>query len=179
MATDDYLPAGRSRPSDLDPSFVRRGMRFPLAIDPSGSLAFADAGESTDSAIRVVLSTAPGERVMRPAFGCRIWDLLFEPVNANTLGLMAEAVREALASVSPEAETALALQGLGGGGLMHPAVHQHDPLAGLYRPCIAVGNTRERQRQSQPPEAGQDPLPSTELALAVNRRHCTHHINAS
>lgn len=104
MAPDDYLPAGRSHPGDLDPSFVGRGMRFPLAIDPSGSLAFADAGESTDSAIRVVLSTAPGERVMRPAFGCRIWDLLFEPVNANTLGLMAEAVREALAQWEPRAE---------------------------------------------------------------------------
>ena len=37
----------------------------------------------------VVLATAPGERVMRPQFGCRIWDLLFEPVTANLLGLIA------------------------------------------------------------------------------------------
>jgi len=53
---------------------------------------------------RVVLATAPGERVMRPAFGCKIWDLLFEPVNANTLGLMAQAVREALAQWEPRIE---------------------------------------------------------------------------
>ncbi|HTX63813.1 MAG TPA: GPW/gp25 family protein [Acidimicrobiales bacterium] len=99
----DHLPAGRARAGD-DPSFVGRGLRFPLAIDASGSLAFADAGESTDSAIRVVLSTAPGERVMRPAFGCRIWDLLFEPVNANTVGLMAEAVRQAIAQWEPRVE---------------------------------------------------------------------------
>ena len=47
----------------------------------------------------MVLITAPGERVMRPQFGCRIWDLLFEPINANTLGLMAEAVRDAIVAV--------------------------------------------------------------------------------
>ena len=52
--------------------------------------------EELDSSIRMVLMTAPGERLMRPNFGCRIWELMFEPINANTLGLMAVAVREAL-----------------------------------------------------------------------------------
>ena len=52
----------------------------------------------------MVLATAPGERVMRPEFGCRIWDLLFEPINANTLGLMAQAVREALAQWEPRVD---------------------------------------------------------------------------
>lgn len=104
MSPPDHLPAARKPVGDPDPSFVGRGLRFPLAIDARGSLAFADAGESTDSAIRVILSTAPGERVMRPGFGCRIWDLLFEPVNANTVGLMAEAVRQALAQWEPRAE---------------------------------------------------------------------------
>jgi hypothetical protein len=41
---------------------------------------------------------------MRPAFGCRIWDLLFEPINANTLGLMEHAVREAMSRWEPRAE---------------------------------------------------------------------------
>ena len=104
MPPPEYLPAGRANSADLDPSFVGRGIRFPLAINSSGSLAFADAGESTDSSIRVVLSTAPGERLMRPGFGCRIWDLLFEPVNANTIGLMAEAVRDALAQWEPRVD---------------------------------------------------------------------------
>ena len=52
----------------------------------------------------MVLLTAPGERLMRPQFGCRIWDLLFEPVNANLLGLMAQAVRDALAQWEPRIE---------------------------------------------------------------------------
>ena len=34
-------------------------------------------------------------------FGCRIWDLLFEPINGNTIGLMAQAVRDALAQWEP------------------------------------------------------------------------------
>ena len=41
---------------------------------------------------------------MRPQFGCRIWDLLFEPVTANLLGLMAQAVRDALAQWEPRIE---------------------------------------------------------------------------
>ncbi|HVC14933.1 MAG TPA: GPW/gp25 family protein [Acidimicrobiales bacterium] len=104
MTPIDHVPPGRGNAGNLDPSFVGKGIRFPLAIGPNGSIAFADAGESTDSAIRVVLSTAPGERVMRPGFGCRIWDLLFEPVNANTVGLMAEAVRQAIAQWEPRVD---------------------------------------------------------------------------
>jgi phage baseplate assembly protein W len=51
-----------------------------------------------------VLLTAPGERLMRPQFGCRIWDLLFEPITPNLLGLIAEAVRDALAQWEPRIE---------------------------------------------------------------------------
>ncbi len=57
-----------------------------------------------DASIRMVLLTAPGERLMRPEFGCRIWELVFEPINANTLGLMGEAVREAVARWEPRVE---------------------------------------------------------------------------
>jgi uncharacterized protein len=84
--------------------FIGRGISFPLRVDQSGSIALAEGGDGIDASIRMALSTAPGERVMRPQFGCRIWDLLFEPVNANTLGLMAEAVRDALSQWEPRIE---------------------------------------------------------------------------
>jgi phage baseplate assembly protein W len=85
-----------------DPSdFVGRGISFPLRIDQTGALATTSGAEDIDSSIRMVLSTAPGERLMRPLFGCRIWELLFEPINANTLGLMSEAVREAIGRWEP------------------------------------------------------------------------------
>ena len=84
--------------------FIGRGISFPLRVDQSGSIATSSGPEGIDSSLRVVLMTAPGERVMRPDFGCRIWELLFEPINANTLGMMAVAVREAVGRWEPRVE---------------------------------------------------------------------------
>ena len=81
--------------------FIGHGISFPLRVDQSGAIATTNGADGIDSSLRVVLMTAPGERVMRPNFGCRIWEMMFEPINANTLGLMAEAVREAVARWEP------------------------------------------------------------------------------
>jgi uncharacterized protein len=81
--------------------FIGRGVMFPLRVDQSGSIAMTSGAGDLSSSIRMVLATAPGERLMRPRFGCAIWDLLFEPINANTMGLMAVAVREALGQWEP------------------------------------------------------------------------------
>ena len=87
-----------------DPGFIGRGIRFPMRVDHTGSIALTTGPDEIDRAARVIIATAPGERVMRPEFGCRIWDLVFEPVNANTLGLMAQAVREAVAQWEPRVD---------------------------------------------------------------------------
>jgi phage baseplate assembly protein W len=85
-----------------DPSdFIGRGIAFPMRVDQSGSIATSSGASDIDSSIRMILTTAPGERLMRPAFGCKIWELLFEPINANTLGLMSEAVKEAISRWEP------------------------------------------------------------------------------
>ena len=85
-----------------DPAdFIGRGVSVPLRIDQSGAIAMTRGVDDIDSSIRMVLTTAPGERLMRPHFGCRIWELMFEPINANTLGLMREAVREAVGRWEP------------------------------------------------------------------------------
>lgn len=88
--------------SDLS-DFVGRGISFPMRVDQSGAIATTTGGDDINASMRMVIMTAPGERVMRPQFGCRIWDLLFEPVNANTLGRMAEYVRDALSQWEPRA----------------------------------------------------------------------------
>ncbi|GAA2241517.1 GPW/gp25 family protein [Rarobacter faecitabidus] len=85
-------------------NFVGRGFAWPMEIDHTGAIAMSSGAEGLDDAIRVVLMTAPGERLMRPQFGCRIWDLVFEPITANLLGLIAQAVREALAQWEPRIE---------------------------------------------------------------------------
>jgi phage baseplate assembly protein W len=93
--------AGSTEPAQHDASFVGRGFFWPMEVDHTGSIRLTDGAADIDAAMAVVLATAPGERVMRPDFGCRIWDLLFEPVTANLLGLMAQAVRDALTQWEP------------------------------------------------------------------------------
>lgn len=95
------IDAGAAQPGGFDASFVGRGFYWPLQVDHTGSIRLTDSDGDLDRSMAVVLATAPGERLMRPQFGCRIWELMFEPVNANVLGLMAHAVREALAQWEP------------------------------------------------------------------------------
>ena len=95
---------GSMRPARHDASFVGRGFFWPMQVDHTGAIRLTDGAADIDAAMAVVLATAPGERVMRPEFGCRIWDLLFEPVTANLLGLMAQAVRDALAQWEPRVQ---------------------------------------------------------------------------
>jgi uncharacterized protein len=101
---EPFRPTRPPEGAASDPAFVGRGFKWPMVVDHTGSIALTTGTDDLDSSIRVVLATAPSERVMRPAFGCRIWDLLFEPVNANTLGLMAQAVREAVAQWEPRVD---------------------------------------------------------------------------
>ena len=59
--TPHRLPEG----SSPDPSFIGRGFRWPMGVDHTGSLALTNGAEDLDRSIRVILATAPGERVMR------------------------------------------------------------------------------------------------------------------
>lgn len=95
---------GPARPPEEDSSFVGRGFSWPLQVDHTGSLSLTNGAPDLDRSIRIVLMTAPGERLMRPEFGCRIWELLFEPVTGNLLGLVAQHVRTALARWEPRIE---------------------------------------------------------------------------
>jgi uncharacterized protein len=82
-------------------TFIGRGIAFPMRVDSTGSIAMVSGAEDIDRSIVMVLSTAKGERLMRPQFGCTIWDQLFDPINANTLGQMSHAVRESLSQWEP------------------------------------------------------------------------------
>jgi Bacteriophage baseplate protein W len=80
---------------------IGSGWSFPVRLTPGGSVQLFQGAEEIDSAIRMILTTAPGERVMRPDFGCAMWEQVFAPINANTLGLVEQSVREALARWEP------------------------------------------------------------------------------
>lgn len=77
--------------------WLGKGWAYPLRIDPvSGGIASAEAEADIHQAIRIILGTAPGERVMRPDFGCGIFELAFEVIDVATLTRVETTVREAL-----------------------------------------------------------------------------------
>lgn len=87
-----------------DPAVLGTGLAFPFATDPRSQIALVSGPEDVAQAIRIILSTAPGERPMRPEFGCGVHRFVFETVDASTLGLMEHEVREALHRWEPRIE---------------------------------------------------------------------------
>jgi phage baseplate assembly protein W len=75
---------------------IGSGLAFPLQVDRRGGIALARDEQDIDQAIELILGTAPGERPMRPEFGCGVHDFVFDTIDANTVGRMEEAIREAL-----------------------------------------------------------------------------------
>ena len=80
---------------------VGRGWTFPPKIGPQGGIALTSERSEIDQAIYIILTTSPGERVMRPTFGCRLHELVFAPNDANTASRAVTFVEEALAMWEP------------------------------------------------------------------------------
>jgi uncharacterized protein len=80
---------------------VGRGFAFPPQIDSQGQLALTGQTNEINQAIRMIIGTAPGERVMRPDFGCRIHELIFDPNNEQTHANAERYVEEALGRWEP------------------------------------------------------------------------------
>ncbi len=85
----------------MSDSFLGVGWRFPVVLNERGRVADAEHEESIRQAIWIVLATAPGERAMRPDFGCGIHDLVFAVNSAATASRAASEVRRALIRWEP------------------------------------------------------------------------------
>lgn len=81
--------------------FLGVGWSHPISVDKQGVLVLAEYEESVRQSVWIILGTAKGERVMRPDFGCGIYDLVFQVNSASTAGQAAQAVREALLAFEP------------------------------------------------------------------------------
>jgi len=81
--------------------FLGVGWKFPLQVTPGGGLALARYEHRIEESIYLVLSTAKGERVMLPEFGCGIHDLVFAPNSPGTRSLIVQQVRRALVAGEP------------------------------------------------------------------------------
>jgi phage baseplate assembly protein W len=75
---------------------IGTGIAFPLRVDARGALKLVSDDEDVREAIVLILSTAQGERPMRPEFGCGIHDYVFDTIDPHTMGRLEYEVRVAL-----------------------------------------------------------------------------------
>lgn len=87
-----------------DQDIVGRGWGFPISTDIRGRIKLTGGADTVERAIRLVLQTVKGERVMRPEFGSDLHLLVFAENNATTVGQADYYVREALARWEPRIE---------------------------------------------------------------------------
>jgi len=81
---------------DLSKAYLGTGLAFPMQVNSRGEIALVSGAKDIDQSIRIILGTRPGERVMRPTFGCKAHDLLFEVRDATTASLLKKYVLDAL-----------------------------------------------------------------------------------
>jgi phage baseplate assembly protein W len=82
---------------------IGSGLAFPLQVDRRGGIALARDETDVEQAIELILATAPGERPMRPEFGCAVHDHVFDILDASAFGAIESAVREAIERWEPRA----------------------------------------------------------------------------
>jgi hypothetical protein len=88
----------------VSPDVIGRGWSFPFDVNARGGIAMVDGDEEIRQAILMILRTRRGARVMRPEFGCLIWELLFAPNDAGTWTMAGHHVREALGWWEPRVD---------------------------------------------------------------------------
>ncbi|WBQ06499.1 GPW/gp25 family protein [Kribbella sp. CA-293567] len=77
------------------------GLRFPLDCAGLGAFALARGTDKLEQGMRLILLTYPGERVMRPDFGSRLRDYVFESATPATIIRLADEVQQAINACEP------------------------------------------------------------------------------
>lgn len=77
------------------------GVRVPFLPDPDGRLGWVSGMDLIRQSVSTILDTEPGERVMRPGFGCGLRRYLMEPNNLTTRTSMEADIRTALETWEP------------------------------------------------------------------------------
>jgi phage baseplate assembly protein W len=87
--------------ADATPSFLGRGLHFPVKPDAAGRLKYVANEEAVRQSVWIIVTTAQRERVMREEFGCGLYDLVFDANTAELHGLVQENIRAALTRWEP------------------------------------------------------------------------------
>ena len=83
---------------------IGSGLAFPMHADQRGGLALARGVDDIEQAISLILGTAPGERPMRPEYGCAVHEVVFDSIDAAIIGKVHTAVHQALERWEPRIE---------------------------------------------------------------------------
>ncbi len=92
---------------EIDPRFIGRGWSFPPQFIKGGTgtrggeALMAEGIEDIRQALSIIVTTALGERLMRPTFGCNLEDYLFDPMNQNFLSYTEALIRSAILHHEP------------------------------------------------------------------------------
>ncbi|MEK3881863.1 GPW/gp25 family protein [Paenibacillus sp. PL2-23] len=82
--------------------FLGRGWKFPVEVDKTtGRIRMSEGEEDIEEAIRIIIRTPKGERLMRPDFGCDLRDFVFGTMDDMSLRLMATEVKAAIRNWEP------------------------------------------------------------------------------
>ena len=84
--------------------FLGRGWKFPVEVDEAGKIALSEYEDDIREAIRIILMTAKGERVMRPDFGAGLHEFVFASMSVTTMGSIQAAVQNALIEWEPRVQ---------------------------------------------------------------------------
>ncbi len=81
--------------------FLGKGWNYPVLPDDLGRLEYAAGPDKVAQSIRIIIETEPGERIMRPTFGCGLRRYLMRPNTSATRALIKHDVELGLASFEP------------------------------------------------------------------------------
>jgi uncharacterized protein len=89
----------------MSEAFLGRGWKFPIQVDKAtGRMRLSEYEEDIAEAIRIILGTTQGERVMRPTFGCGVQDFIFGLTDDTTLRLLEGNIKEAIRMWEPRVD---------------------------------------------------------------------------
>jgi hypothetical protein len=91
----------------VHPDFEAGAPSRGVVTDALGRVALAGLDLAVHQSLCLILSTAPGERLMRPDYGCPLRRLAFQPLDNTTAGLAIHYVEEAVRRWEPRAEITL------------------------------------------------------------------------
>jgi uncharacterized protein len=84
--------------------FIGAGWAFPMGVSATGGILMAKREQELEQAMRLILSTYPGERPMRPEFGCRLRDFVFESATVETAARLNREVQTSLRRWEPRVD---------------------------------------------------------------------------